>query len=131
MKKHVADLDHSKALFDAGIEVGSYFQWCWYEKSPITGNPTTPLVTDEKFNLKGVSHIHAPLPCELMEILKPYNIGYRWNLVEEFECMLTLPNAINCYETYALKPANALCDMILWLKAEGLLEQPYRTEAEG
>jgi hypothetical protein len=64
--------------------------------------------------------------CELGEMLKEMNIGYRWNLAGEFECMFTLPNAINCYETYALDMAEAMALMLIWLLESGHItkEQP-------
>ena len=126
MKKHVADLKHCRALVSARIVVGSYFQWCWYEKSPITGNPTTPLVTDEKFNLKGVSHIPAPLPCELMEILNEQETAY---VARAFTAVTNRLVQCPFNTTLKLITANMLCDMLLWMKGQGLLNKG--TEGEG
>ena len=106
----VCDLQHSKALVDAGIVVDSYFWWIDSVVSSQYEIASNPL-------FKPVGSIPAPLPCELMKVMP--------NGTEVGRCsdgyLAGIP--MENYESWASDtPANALADMAIWLKGEGLLE---------
>ena len=115
--RHVADIRHSQALADAGIVVDSYFRWIDSVVSRQYEIASNPL-------FKPVGSIPAPLPCELMEVMPD-------TVIEEG--VLRFPNITKYNGVWDVgyeythgahsNPANALCDMLLWLNGEGLLEQ--------
>ena len=123
MKKHVADEKHSKALVDAEIVVETYFSWFHDGKAGFVAD--TDIAMD---SLLGIIYIApAPLPCELMEILNKQEPGY---VARAFTAVTK--KLVQCPFSITLKlvTANMLCDMLLWLKGQELLDQPEGTEGE-
>ena len=118
--KHVTDREHSQALLDAGIEVESYFMGT---KPYVAGIPVDGWIIVPRNSIVGMSFdIPAPLPCELMEILPKWRT---WEFVTT-DSGVTVCSPVMEYNRYqrADTPANALADMAIWLKEQGLLDKP-------
>ena len=117
MKKHVADKEHSQALVEAGIVLDTYFRHDHYEAED--GSIVHRVISKEDpWHLE--PPIPAPLPCELMEILPDQAEVRKVHTELGVEYMASYRSDMY----YGNTPANALCDMAIWLKKEGLLEQP-------
>ena len=117
--KHVADLEHSQALVDAGIVVESYF-W-WYEDNGYKETHIDPRCGATKDMLQFGGLCPAPLPCELMEILEkvePEYFSEAWYKVTGYLAQHPISAQFKKIN------ANALADMAIWLKKQGLLDKP-------
>ena len=126
MKKHVADLDHSKALVNAGIVVDTYFLWT---KTYVDSLPVNDWILVPKHTVSVMPFdVPAPLPCELMEILNEQETAY---VARAFTAVTNRLVQCPFNTTLKLITANMLCDMLLWMKGQWLLEQPEGTEGEG
>ena len=117
--KHVTDREHSQALLDAGIEVESYFMGT---KPYVAGIPVDGWIIVPRNSIVGMSFdIPAPLPCELMEILEkvePEYFSEAWYKVTGYLAQHPISAQFKKIN------ANALADMVLWLKEQGLLDKP-------
>lgn len=121
---------NGEALAKLGVTVESYFKWCWYDISPLTGRATEPGLTNDAFKFHGESRSPAWTVGEIGAML-PTEVG------KYILCLVKSQGGwVVCYEDSSFKrlqgvgifnpsEADARALMLIWL-----LEQGHITKEE-